>query len=466
MRGFIQLAQSDSSALVRLALACALQRLPVAQRAQLAKPLLSHPQDANDHNLPLMLWYGVEPLANAPNVAFENLIAGAKIVRVQRLAARRLAEDIDLVPERVNALLLEMSKNNRTLESRQAVLDGIAQALSGRRKAPRPASWTQVSTDLARVANEALGTRLRDLSALFGDGRALGEIRAVALNSAADLPQRRSALEVLIESRAPDLHDVAVRLLGVRGLSATAASGLALSDDSSVANLLLAEWPNLYGDERPPVMSVLVSRPAWASITLEALAAGRLQRASINAFQARQIRAYRDPGLTKRLEELWGGSVDESEKDRDAALAKWEPRFTADILAQADKANGRAVFRSVCAACHTLNGEGGPIGPDLTGGARENRAYLLENLLFPSTVVADDYRLTTLTLNDGRVLSGMVRARTTHTLKLQSMTELVVVATADVATEETFPMSLMPPGLLDSLSASDASDLMAYLMAK
>ncbi|MBI4662436.1 MAG: c-type cytochrome [Verrucomicrobia bacterium] len=462
---FVHLAKSDSSALVRLALASALQRLPISKRAQLATALLAHAEDAGDHNLPLMLWYGIEPLANAPNFPFENLIAEASIPRVQRLAARRLAEDIDLAPARVNALLIAMAKN-RPLESRQAVLDGIAQALSGRRKATKPASWEKVSMDLATGANDAFRNLLRDLSALFGDGRALEEIRAVALNPAADLPQRRGALEVLVESRAPDLRELCAQLLRVRGLSATAATGLALSNDYSIANLLLAEWPNLYGDERSRVMSVLVSRPAWASKALDALKAGTLQRANIGAFQARQIRAYHDPALTKRLEELWGQLPDESEKDRDAARAKWEPRFTPVVLAQADRSNGRAVFKSICAACHTLNGEGGAIGPDLSGAARDNLAYLLENLLFPSAVVPDDYRLTTLTLKDGRGLSGMIRARTSKTLKLQSMTELVALSAADIASEETLPISLMPPGLLDSLSPSDARDLIAYLMIK
>lgn len=465
LRDLAQLAQSDSSAVVRLALASALQRLPVEQRVQLAKPLLSHAEDANDHNLPLMLWYGVEPLAGAPNVPFENLIAEAKIPRVQRLAARRLAEDMDLAPARVDALLLEMS-SGRSLASRQAVLDGIAQGLSGRRKAPRPASWAKVSVDIAVGADDALRTRLRDLSALFGDGRALGEIQAAALNPDADLPQRRGALELLIESRASGLHDVCVRLLRERGLSATAAAGLALSNDPSVADMLLAEWPNLYGDERPGVMSVLVSRPVWASKLFDALAAGTVQRGNISAFQARQIRGYHDATLTKRLAELWGDAPDELAKDRGAAFARWEPRFTPEILSRADLANGRAVFKTTCAACHTLNGEGGHLGPDLTGAARDNRAYLLENLLFPSAVVPDEYRLTTLTLKDGRVLSGMVRGRTNKTLKLQSMTDMVSLPAADVAKEETFPMSLMPPGLLDSLSASDARDLMAYLMAK
>ncbi|MGH7956361.1 MAG: c-type cytochrome, partial [Opitutaceae bacterium] len=137
-----------------------------------------------------------------------------------------------------------------------------------------------------------------------------------------------------------------------------------------------------------------------------------------------------------------------------------------DLLAQADRARGRAVFQSVCAACHTLNGEGGSIGPDLTGSARDNLGYLLENILFPSALVPLESRLTTLTLKDGRVLAGMIRARSGKTLKLQTMTETMALAATDIVKEEIHPISLMPAGLFDALAATEARDLIAYLMSK
>ncbi|MSU65367.1 MAG: c-type cytochrome [Opitutus sp.] len=465
MAGLVQLAKSEPSALVRLALASALQRLPVAQRAPLAEPLLSRAEDVRDHNIPLMLWYGIEPIADDKKASFERLIAAARIPQVQRLAARRLAEDIDSSPARVNSLLLAMT-TGRSVESRQAVLDGIGEALSGRRKAPQPAAWTEVQAKLSAGADAPLRNRLRDLSALFGDGRALEEFRAMVLNSSADLPQRNAALQVLIEARAEGLRALCDEILPVRGLSAGAAAGLALSADLRVAERLLTEWPKLYGGEKPPVMSVLMSRRSWAAKALDALAAGIVKREEISPFQARRIRAYHDEALTKRLTEVWGPVADESERDRVTELAKWAARFTPEALAGADKARGRAVFKASCAACHTLNGEGGVIAPDLTGAARDNLNYLLENLLFPSAVVPDEYRLTTVTMKDGRALSGMIRARTAKTLKVQSISELIALSVTDIAKEDVLPVSLMPPGLLDSLSANDARDLLAYLMAK
>ena len=70
---FENLARSDRSGLVRLTLASTLQRLPVANRASLAAPLLAHKEDANDHNLPLMIWYGLIPVADVDPNALANL---------------------------------------------------------------------------------------------------------------------------------------------------------------------------------------------------------------------------------------------------------------------------------------------------------------------------------------------------------------------------------------------------------
>ncbi|MCX6976594.1 MAG: dehydrogenase, partial [Verrucomicrobia bacterium] len=62
---FLRLAATDPSPAVRLALASALQRFPATARPPLARPLLAHSEDALDHNLPLLLWYGLIPLGDS-----------------------------------------------------------------------------------------------------------------------------------------------------------------------------------------------------------------------------------------------------------------------------------------------------------------------------------------------------------------------------------------------------------------
>ncbi len=81
------------------------------------------------------------------------------------------------------------------------------------------------------------------------------------------------------------------------------------------------------------------------------------------------------------------------------------------VLATANLANGRALYASVCGACHVMYGEGGKIGPDLTGSGRANLDYLLENIADPSAVVSADYRMSLVTLKDGRASAGSLPGR-------------------------------------------------------
>ncbi len=62
LQRFEQMAVSDSSALVRLYLASALQRIEPARRWDVLKGLYAHAEDADDHNIPLMVWYAAEPM--------------------------------------------------------------------------------------------------------------------------------------------------------------------------------------------------------------------------------------------------------------------------------------------------------------------------------------------------------------------------------------------------------------------
>ena len=75
-----------------------------------------------------------------------------------------------------------------------------------------------------------------------------------------------------------------------------------------------------------------------------------------------------------------------------------------------------------------------------------------------------DFRMVVVAMNDGRTLTGLVRARTDRTLTLQTQTEALVLDRREIERLEPSPQSLMPDGLLSQLSESECRDLIAYLM--
>ena len=87
----VAMAKADKSPFVRLYLAAALQRMPLEKRWTLAEALVAREEDANDHNLPKMLWYGIEPLVPSDKPRALQLAAKAKIPLIRQFIARRSA---------------------------------------------------------------------------------------------------------------------------------------------------------------------------------------------------------------------------------------------------------------------------------------------------------------------------------------------------------------------------------------
>jgi putative heme-binding domain-containing protein len=308
-----------------------------------------------------------------------------------------------------------------------------------------------------------LKERVRDLSVLFGDGRALDEVKRIARDGKADLPSRRAALQTLIANRPGDLREICEQLLTVPFLNTTAVRGLALFDDPLVGERLAQSYSRFHPSERGALIETLVSRPAFAHELLDEMAAGRIPRADLTPFHARQIRSFNDPALTRQLAEVWGELRDGS-ADKQQLIAQWKARLTPSALAAADKSQGRVVFNTACASCHTLYGHGGQVGPDLSGSGRDNLDYLLDNIVNPSAVVSADFRMSVIDLEDGRILNGLVGAKTDRTITLKTMTETVTLDRAEIQSIRVSSLSLMPEGLLEALNPTQARDLIAYLM--
>ena len=452
--------REDRSGLVRLVLASTLQRLPVRRRPPLARALLSHAEDASDHNLPSMIWTGLIPLADADALSLASLAADARIPTVVGLIARRLAEEIDERPEPVNRLLAASA--GLDAPRRSAVVAGLAAGLAGRRKARAPEAWAAFRGSMASVGDRAVLDQIRMLDVLFGDGRALDEVRRLALDESANLEDRKAALKTLIEGRPPDLRAVCERLLRVRFVNSEAARGLALFDDPETGRLLARSYRSFHPSERSAAIEVLASRPSFALALLDQIAAGKIRREDVTSFHARQIQSLGDPAASRRLAEVWG-ELRGTAGDRRAQIAELRSRLTPATLASADRGRGRALFDRLCASCHRLYGSGGEIGPDLTGSARDNIDGLLENIVDPGATVSADFRMVVVAMNDGRVLNGLVKARNARTLTLQTQTEAVKLDRSEIEAERPSNSSLMPDGLLDPLQPDEIRDMFAYL---
>jgi putative membrane-bound dehydrogenase-like protein len=132
LRRFAQLAEADTSALVRLYLASALQRVPSGlneQRWEVVTALLAHGEDAADHNLPLMVWYAAEPLVPLDMARALGLAADSKLAKVFTFTTQRIA-----AVGTQDALRVLTDRLGRTVDPAQRLdlVDGITQIVGKR----------------------------------------------------------------------------------------------------------------------------------------------------------------------------------------------------------------------------------------------------------------------------------------------------------------------------------------------
>jgi putative heme-binding domain-containing protein len=299
---------------------------------------------------------------------------------------------------------------------------------------------------------------LAQVSRLFGDAKASAAQLAILQDRKAPSEQRREILRSFASDAYGAALPVALALLDEAALRRDAIRALAAFDDARVGSSLLSRYASFSAPEKADAILTLAARRTTAQALFGALKKETIAKRDVTAFAARQLQRVLGPAFI----DFWG-PVAQPADDKQADMAKFKRLLTDDVLARANVANGRALFERTCFACHTLYGQGGNIGPDLTGSNRANLDYILTEIINPSEVMQDSYQLVTVTTRDGRTLSGNIAAEDAQQLTLRMIGQDTLVAKSEILSREKSPISLMPEGLLRSLSTDEVRDLIAYL---
>ena len=458
---FVKMARTDTSAHVRLHLASILQRLSMDARVRVAQALVARSEDGADPAIPWLLWYGIEPLGTLAPERLASLAEASRIPMIRRFVMRRLGEELNGRPEWTERLLAWGQGSDAAVK--EDLLMGLRDALRGVRQARMPRGWAGFVESVRAGGRPDLLGVVRELDAVFGDGRAVDELKALALDGNADPMARRSALRAMVQGKVEGAGAILRRLADDGALRAAALTGLIEIGGEGVEEVVLRRFGWLGLEERPEVVTAMAGRPATAKALLEAMLAGRVRRSEVSAFQAGQMARLGDPAVTELLGRAWG-TLRAPAPERRAEIGRWKERLTTAELAKANRGRGRAVYQQLCSGCHRLYGEGGEVGPDLTGSGRASLDYLLENVVDPGAVVAVEQRLTLVELNDGRTLSGLLQEATERSVTVVGPGLMEVVVRSEISKMETLDQSVMPEGLLRTVSGDSVRDLMAYLM--
>ena len=462
---FAAMAKDDPSSFVRLHIASALQRMPLDQRWDIAQALVSHREDQDDHSLPLMNWYGIEPLVPTNLERAMALARACKIPLIRQFIARRATSAASEHPE-VLAVLVKSLSASDDVRFQLDILRGMGQAMKGWHGVQAPEAWTEFSAKLSNGPNPNKEARAlcQLLSSLFGDVNALDSIKKTVLDKTQTADARGEALDLFLSFKASGTYALLESLLLEADMRGAALRGLAAVEDTHVPKAILKVYSGLNQAEKNDALNTLASRKEYIPALMNALKDGTIPQNDLSAFTVRTLQSLNMQEVDEYLKEKWGASRQLS-SDHVKEIAQYKALVGNANAKDVDAGRGHAVFKKTCAQCHTLFNEGGKIGPDLTGSGRANLDYLLENVIDPNAIIPQEYKAWLVKMKDGRVIVGLVRNETEKSLDVITIGQILTLSKDDIQTKKQSDQSMMPEGLLKALSNAEVLDLISYLQS-
>ena len=469
-RKLAALAAKDGDPQVRSQLASTAKRLPGAQALPIISALLTRTEDLNDPQIPLLLWWALESKAESDRESVLALFHDRglwKQLLVDRAIVERLMQRYAMAGGDANlkacAALLGQSPDVATSNR---LLAGLDKAFAGRNTSKLPDelrdavahAWESGATDTQLT----LGIRI-------GNEAALAKALTLIADEKATATKRLECIRIFGEVEQPRCVPVLLELLkqSSAAVRQEALGALQRYDDPRIGEHVVALYPAGLPEKdgvRSAALALVSSRPAWSLHFLKVVDTGKIDARSLPLDVVRAMKLHADKDIAKLIEKHWGQVRSSTTEEKQQEMLR-----LADVLKDnsGDARAGKAVFTTTCAKCHKLFGEGGNVGPDLTGYERTNKLYWIENIVDPSAVIREEYVTFVVETKDGRKLTGIIAEQDKQAVTLRDVEgRTKKIAREQIDDLRASPVSLMPEDQMKALTEVQIRDLFAYLMAK
>jgi putative membrane-bound dehydrogenase-like protein len=438
--------------------------------------LLDVLREAGDDKLiPHIVWQNLHPLLETQSDKFlERLKADGLNPNLAGLMPRvvdRLLAAPKVDPGIIGSLLKAVAEKSPPVNAQQLMATLAAKVQAGEIQGKQLASLKAglqsfLRQTLQGMSDAPLFLDAALLAVTVKDPAGYGPVRQLFLAGNRPEAQRVQALEALIAGADPGVEDLVTGILAdakaqpasFRGLVVTT---LGRSEGAWVATLLLERYPTLEQEIQSRAIEVLTQRPAWSKALLAQIAAKKLPAAVLNTTQIRKLQNSKDTTVAELVKKHVGTVREDRNPEREKVVGAMRKLLSEK---RGDAVAGVAVFKKNCAVCHKMYGEGQDVGPDITVNGRSDFEQLLSDVFDPNLVIGSGYQATTVTTNNGQILSGLLVEDNQQrvVLKIQGG-ELKTVARGDIESVKLTKVSLMPEQLEKQMTVEEIRDLFAYL---
>ncbi|TWT93724.1 PVC-type heme-binding CxxCH protein [Neorhodopirellula pilleata] len=211
---------------------------------------------------------------------------------------------------------------------------------------------------------------------------------------------------------------------------------------------------------REAAVRVLLSRPTTTADLINSIEKGELRVSDLALDQRQALRNHPDKKIQEQAVKLLAASGGVPSANRAALLQEWMPvaHQKGDVTA------GAAIYKKVCSTCHRHGGEGGNVGPDLTGMAVHPKQELLVHILDPNQSVEGNFRTFTVLTVDGEVITGMLGGESRTSIELVDVQgKRHQILREDIEELNSSGKSLMPEGFESQVTREEMTHLLEFL---
>jgi putative heme-binding domain-containing protein len=325
---------------------------------------------------------------------------------------------------------------------------------------PMPAKGPLSSQRRLRTAAE--------LAATLKINRAIPDLKKALLDTSHDTETRSGIAASLAMLKADDAVDAMKQIITdaneLMVLRDRVAAALGTMATPAAQQAIVESFKLAPAELQTALAMALTSNTAAAQTLLDAVAKGQAPaRLLLEPGMHDRLAAAGVADLDKRVKKLTEG-IAAPKEELEKLIAQRRAAFRA---AQSSASAGQAVFAKNCLSCHQIEGQGGPVGPNLAGLSKRGIDRLVEDVLDPNRNVDPAFRYSNVILKDGRLITGLQKKEEGEVLTFADTTgKQVPVKKGEIRQRIESPASLMPSNFAEIISPEDFNNLMAYLLSK
>ncbi len=386
-----------------------------------------------------------------------------------RIAAEHFARGgpVDIA----DATLMALDPQSKSVS--EALLEGLATGWPKQKPAKLlPETENELAKKLSSFSGPARGSLLRLAMAWQSPifAKELTKVRDAMIGTVRDEKkaeqERLEAARQVVELAGSDGKVVEILLDTLTPRSSPEFStgileSLGTSTAPELASSLIGRLQTLTPRAKSSALRVLLGRPDSTRQFLAAVEKSTASLADLSLDQKQALNDHPDrkiAGLAKKLLAAGGGLPS---ADRQKVIESVLPLVSEKT---GDVAKGKDLFKKHCMTCHSHSGEGAKVGPDLTGVAVHSREHLLIDILDPSRNVEGNFRVYTVTTDDGRIFSGLLASETKTSVELfDAQAKKTVILRENIEQMVGSTKSIMPEGFEKQMNTEEIVHLLTFL---